>query len=189
MAGVFPHRAVATLSWFLQDGSLALVVSLWQLPGGSSLALVVPLGQVPLGGLLAMAVPPGWLVSGGSFLSGVFPPLLDQRRAGMAGAFPCHAVAGLSWCLLGDSLALVVPLWQLLGGGTLALAVLLRQVPFGGLLASAVPSGWLFGGGSFLPGVSHLGSAFARRHLFASSHSCLHFLFSPVFGLWGYLEA
>ena len=53
----------------------------------------------------------------------------------------------------GDSLALVVPLWQLHGGGSLALAVPLRQVLFGGLLASAVPPGWFVGGRSFLPGV------------------------------------
>ena len=67
----------------------------------------------------------------------------------MAGVFPRRAVAGLSRCLLGNSLALVVPLWQLLSGGSLPLVVPLRQIPFCGVLALAVPPSWLVGGGSF----------------------------------------
>ena len=53
----------------------------------------------------------------------------------------------------GNSLALAVPLWQLVVGGSLILAALLRQVSLGGLLASVVPPGRLVGHGSFLPGL------------------------------------
>ena len=55
--------------------------------------------------------------------------------------------------LCGDSLALAVPLWQLLVFCSLALTTLLRQVPLGGLLASVAPPGWLVGVGSLLLGI------------------------------------
>ena len=92
-------------------------------------------------------------------------------------------------CLFGDSLALAVPLWQLLVGGSLALAALLRQVALGGLLTSVVLPGWLIGVGFFLPGILPLGWASAWHCSFASSMSRARRLSSPIVGLWRHSEA